>query len=89
MVANDRREEAREILVKYHAEGDQDSVIVAAEYAQIETTLKLEAENAKRSWKDILSSVGNRKRFLVGSLLGLFTQWSGEYSIVPILLWWN
>lgn len=79
--AKDRREEAFDVLVKYHAEGDRDSVIVAAEFAQIETTLKIETENAKRSWKDILASVGNQKRFLIGSLLGLFTQWSGNTLI--------
>jgi MFS family permease len=81
LITKDRREEAYNILAKYHAEGDRSSPVVAAEFAQIETTIKIETENAKRSWKDMLSTHGNQKRFLIGSLLGLFTQWSGELTI--------
>lgn len=75
LISKDRREEAFEILVKYHAEGDRNSAIVAAEFAQMETTLKIEMENSKRSWADVFSTSGNRKRMLVVCLLGLFTQW--------------
>jgi hypothetical protein len=67
--------------VKYHAEGDRNSAIVAAEFAQIESTIKIELENSKQSWMDMLRTSGNRKRVLIGSLLGLFTQWSGNTLI--------
>ncbi|KAK3718399.1 hypothetical protein LTR37_005212 [Vermiconidia calcicola] len=78
LVSKDRREEAFDILVKYHAEGDRQSPFVAAEFAQIESTIKIELESAKLSWGDIVRTAGMRKRLLVGSLLGLFTQWSGN-----------
>jgi hypothetical protein len=81
LISKDRREEAFEILVKYHAEGDRDSPIVHAEFAQIESTIKLELEQSKMSWRDVIRSPGNRKRLLIGSLLGLFTQWSGNTLI--------
>ncbi len=49
LIAKDRRDEAFEILVKYHAEGDRESPIVIAEMAQMQTTIKLEMESAKMS----------------------------------------
>ena len=81
LISKDRREEAFEILVKYHAEGDRDSPLVIAEMAQMETTIKLEMENSKQTWADVFRTSGNRKRLLIGSLLGLFTQWSGNTLI--------
>ncbi|KAK0190362.1 general substrate transporter [Armillaria mellea] len=71
LISKGRGEEAYAILVKYHAEGD-------SEYAQIEKTLELERETAKTSWMELVSTSGMRKRLVVGSLLGLFTQWSGN-----------
>ena len=81
LISRDRREEAFDILVKYHAEGDRTSTLVAAEMTQIETTVKLELENSKRSWLDMVNSSGMRRRVIIGSLLGLFTQWSGNTLI--------
>lgn len=81
LISKDRREEAFDILVKYHAEGDRDSPLVAAEMSQIENTIKLELEAAKQSWADIIRTPGMRKRLLICSLLGLFTQWSGNTLI--------
>jgi hypothetical protein len=65
-------------LIKYHAEGDQNSVLVKAEMAQIESTIKLEMEISKRSWMDMVSTAGMRRRVLIACFLGLFTQLSGN-----------
>ncbi|KAK0230186.1 general substrate transporter [Armillaria fumosa] len=78
LISKGRGEEAYAILVKYHAEGDVDSEFVKAEYAQIEKTLELEKETAKTSWMELVATSGMRKRLIIGSLLGLFTQWSGN-----------
>lgn len=48
------------------------------EYAEIETTLELEKEQAKGGWKELVASRGMRKRLLICSFLGLATQWSGN-----------
>jgi hypothetical protein len=77
----DRSDEAFKILVKYHAEGDADSEFVKAEMAQIEGTIKIEMEHSKRSWAEMLSNRGMLKRVVIGSMLGLFTQWSGNTLI--------
>ncbi|KAM0277047.1 hypothetical protein ACHAQH_006117 [Verticillium albo-atrum] len=81
LIVNDRVDEARDILIKYHAEGDSDSEFVRAEMAQIQTTIRIEMDAAKMSWMDILATAGNRRRALVTMFLGLFTQWSGNTLI--------
>lgn len=86
LVSRDRHEEAFDILVKYHAEGDRDSVFVKAEMAQIKTTLKMEMEGAKESWFDLFKHAGMRRRLLITAMLGLFTQWSGNTLISWVFL---
>lgn len=78
LVSKDRDDEAFAILTKYHAEGDANSELVQAEMAQIRATIKLEMENSKQSWMDLLRTKGMRRRVLVTAFLGLFTQMSGN-----------
>lgn len=81
LISKDRSEEAFRILVTFHAEGDYDSEFVKAEMAQIEGTIHLEMEHSQRSWGEMIRSPGMRKRAIIGSFLGLFTQWSGNTLI--------
>ncbi|CAO2655029.1 Nn.00g117620.m01.CDS01 [Neocucurbitaria sp. VM-36] len=78
LVSKDRDEEAYAILVKYHAEGDANSVLVQAEMAQIRSTIKLEMEHSKQTWLDMFRTPGMRRRVLISVFLGLFTQMSGN-----------
>lgn len=78
MVSKDRDDEAFAVLVKYHAEGDANSVLVQAEMAQIRSTIKLEMEHSKQSWLDMVRTPGMRRRVLISAFLGLFTQMSGN-----------
>lgn len=81
LISRDRHEEALAILVKYHAEGDPHSDFARAEMAQIQSTIKIELENSKQSWLDLVRTAGMRRRVIIASLLGLFTQWSGNTLI--------
>lgn len=81
LVSHDRLEEAEAVLIKYHAEGNAESEIVKVEIEQIRTTIELEKEAAKKSWMDLLATPGMRRRTLITSQLGLFTQWSGNTLI--------
>jgi hypothetical protein len=81
LISKDKREEAYRILVHYHAEGHSHSEFIRAEMAQIENTIRIELQHSQRSWLEMLSTPGMRKRVLVGSFLGLFTQWSGNTLI--------
>ncbi|KAG6917656.1 hypothetical protein DXG01_001631 [Tephrocybe rancida] len=78
LISKGRGDEAMAILVKYHAEGDETSEFVKAEYVQIEKTLELEREAENIGWRSLLATPGMRRRVLVGSFLGLATQWSGN-----------
>ncbi|KAG9503527.1 hypothetical protein J7337_003478 [Fusarium musae] len=80
LVAKDRSQEALHTLVKFHAEG-QESDFVKAEMAQIQSTLRIEMQNTKRSWLDLGATSGMRRRLLTTCMLGLFTQWSGSTLI--------
>ncbi|TFK94919.1 hexose transporter [Polyporus arcularius HHB13444] len=78
LVSKGRGEEAYAILAKYHAEGDLNSEFVRLEFAEIEETLKLEKEQAKSSWRQLVAAPGMRRRLIICSFLGLATQWSGN-----------
>ena len=80
-MSHDRDDEAAAILVKYHAEGDADSLLVKAEIAQIRETIKTEMEASKQSWLDIIRTAGMRRRIYVTIFIGLFTQLSGNTLI--------
>ncbi|KAL1959500.1 hypothetical protein VTO42DRAFT_1945 [Malbranchea cinnamomea] len=78
LVSQDREDEAFEVLVKYHAEGDASSRLVAAEMAQIRSTIKIEMEHSRQSWWEMVATAGMRRRVLIAVFLGLFTQMSGN-----------
>jgi MFS family permease len=78
LLSKDRDDEAFEILVKYHGEGDRNSPFVRAEFTEIRSQLKAEIENSKSRWVELLQSPGNRKRSFIAACVGLFSQWSGN-----------
>ncbi|PVH76956.1 putative MFS sugar transporter [Cadophora sp. DSE1049] len=78
LISKDRREEAFKILSHYHSEDDPSSLIVRAEMAQIEATIRIEMDASKQTYLDLFRTVGMRKRAFIGTMLGFFTQWSGN-----------
>ncbi|KFY80098.1 hypothetical protein V499_00987 [Pseudogymnoascus sp. VKM F-103] len=78
LISKDRDDEAFAILVKYHAEGDADSILARAEMAQIKSTIAIELDHSKQSWRDMIRTPGMRRRVLIASMMGLFTQMSGN-----------
>ncbi|KAI1812546.1 general substrate transporter [Poronia punctata] len=78
LISKDRHEEAFKIIADYHAEGDVNSEFAKAEFAEIKATIAIEMEYSKQSWMDLISTKANRRRLLIGSLVGVFTQLSGN-----------
>ncbi|KAH8422598.1 uncharacterized protein LDX57_000351 [Aspergillus melleus] len=76
LLSKDRGEEAFDILVMYHAEGDRNSAFVNAEFLEISAQLKMEIENSKSRWIELLQTAGNRRRTAIAVCVGVFTQWS-------------
>lgn len=53
LVSKDRQEEALELLIKYHAEGDASHPLPHAEFAEIKKALEIENESRKRGWLEM------------------------------------
>jgi MFS family permease len=86
LVSKDRSDEALEILIKYHAEGDRNAELPHIEMAQIKSALEVEDASRKRGWAELFQSAGMRRRSLIAAMLGLFTQFSGNGLITSYLV---
>ncbi|KAJ5193320.1 hypothetical protein N7449_009462 [Penicillium cf. viridicatum] len=73
-----RVEEARSMLVKFHAGGDADSQLVAFEIEEINKGLAAERKaRLGARWIDCVRTPGNRYRLFLSVSLGFFAQWNG------------
>ncbi|ELU38012.1 hexose transporter [Rhizoctonia solani AG-1 IA] len=78
LVSKGRDDEARQVLVKWHAGGREEDPLVAMEYTQIKEALGLESQNANASWLDLFRTPGNRRRIRIIFGIAVFSQWSGN-----------
>ncbi|KFY94732.1 hypothetical protein V500_03095 [Pseudogymnoascus sp. VKM F-4518 (FW-2643)] len=81
LVHNNRRDEALEILTKYHAEGDQDSELLKFEIAEIDYALEIERAQSTSSWKEWIRTAANRRRLWIVITAGFIPQWTGNALI--------
>ncbi|KAK9311650.1 general substrate transporter [Lipomyces starkeyi] len=82
LVAQGRVEDARKVLVKYHAGGDEASPLVDYEIREMEESIQFEKLiNSQSSYIDLIRTPANRKRTFIAAILGFFTQWSGNSVI--------
>lgn len=89
LIAKDRHDEALEVLVKFHGNGERTD-FVQTSFTEIKETLALEQEfSSKSGWLELIRTPGNRKRTLICYLQGFFSQWCGNglvsYYLVPVL----
>ncbi|KAF2658594.1 general substrate transporter [Lophiostoma macrostomum CBS 122681] len=78
LVARGRTQEARQVLIDFHAGGDRDSPLVKFEMAEIEGALTFEGDTvSQNSWFELIRTPANRKRTLIAVLVGWFAQWNG------------
>jgi len=78
LIDKGKPEKARAILARLHARGDQNDPLVNLEMAEIEEAIAFERENEKTSWLELVATPGNRRRMLLATSVGFFTQWSGN-----------
>ncbi|CAJ2509990.1 Uu.00g058900.m01.CDS01 [Anthostomella pinea] len=81
LITKEKSDEAYAILAKYDGEGDHESEFVKAEFVQLQTTISIELDHSKKSYKNLAATSGMRRRMLISAALGLFTQWSGNTLI--------
>ena len=88
-LARGKPEKAREMLIKYHGNGEN-TPFVQWEFEEISNTIRLEQEAAAQSgWMELVRTPGNRKRCILIISTAIFSQCSGNslvsYYLVPIL----
>ncbi|KAH6869694.1 general substrate transporter [Thelonectria olida] len=88
LIAKGRAEEAKAVLVKYHANADANDELVNLEFEQMRRIIEAEVNN-ETGWKAFFTTPGNRKRLVIVVCLGVFSQWSGNglvsYYLVRVL----
>lgn len=77
LVAQERTEEAKGILAKYHAGGDMTSPLVTREITEIVQAIRQEQAAAATTWGTLVATKGNVKRLFIAVCLGSFAQWNG------------
>lgn len=77
LLAKGRSQEAKAVLVHYHANDDADDEFVKLEYAEMKAVIEADMET-KTTWKTLFATPGNRRRMMIIVMLGLFSQWSGN-----------
>ncbi|KAL3446320.1 hexose transporter protein [Aspergillus insuetus] len=89
LAKNGRLNEARRILVKYHANGVEDDQLVALEMTEIEQALAFEDQNRQVRYTDLLKGKANLQRLAINLTVAVGTNWLGNgivsYYLSPIL----
>lgn len=79
LISKERDEEARSLICKYHANGDESDPLITLEMEEIRTALRLEAEARRQtSYLTFFQSKANLRRFFIILSVGFFSQWSGN-----------
>lgn len=67
--------EAKRILVKYHANGDENNPIVDIEYSQIKEAILQDTQYKRQgSYLDLIREKPNRRRLIIVTFCGLFLE---------------
>jgi sugar porter (SP) family MFS transporter len=78
LIDKNRFSEARSILVKYHAGGDENSKLVDFEMAEISAAIELEKIANETSYLDFLKTKANRHRVFLVIMIATNMQLSGN-----------
>ncbi|KAL7952304.1 putative MFS hexose transporter [Trichoderma compactum] len=84
LIAKSKMEKARNVLIKFHGEGDPNSELVAFEYEEIQKALVKEREQ-NITWKAFFLSIPNLKRIGLCFATAVFTQTSSNLLISKYL----
>ncbi|KIW35957.1 uncharacterized protein PV06_11734 [Exophiala oligosperma] len=85
LVYQDRHEEAKAMIIKYHGGGNANSPIVAREYEEIRQSLSHEKATQTVGFKALVATKPNRWRLAYSSSVEVFCQFSGNNIITYYL----
>ncbi|KAK9236473.1 general substrate transporter [Lipomyces kononenkoae] len=78
LVQKDRNDEARKILVKYHAGGDEDSALVAFEMKEIIVQIETAKAASSTGYLEFIKTRGNLHRLFIIIIVPCMMQLSGN-----------
>ncbi|MCJ1314420.1 hypothetical protein MMC25_008102 [Agyrium rufum] len=79
LIANDRHEQALEVMAKYHGEGDRNAAIVQLEYREmLEDISKTGSDKRWWDYRELVNSPEVRYRSMLVIALAFFSQWAGN-----------
>lgn len=81
LVSQNRRQEAWEILKKYHADGNGDLQLLQYEMQEIDAAIEAERTQSRSSWKQWFATPANRHRLFIVVTAGFIIQWCGNAII--------
>jgi len=73
-----RTEQARQVIGKYHCNGDMEDPLIQFEIDEIHAALELEQAAKTVTWMSLFTQRGNLKRMRIIIALAFFSQWSGN-----------
>ncbi|CAL5867706.1 uncharacterized protein PFLUO_LOCUS1925 [Penicillium psychrofluorescens] len=85
LVQKDRHEDARKVLVKYHAGGDDESPLVDYEMKEIILQIQAAKSGSKTGYREFLSTRGNMHRLFIIIAVPCMMQLSGNGLIAYYL----
>jgi MFS family permease len=78
LVSKGRREEALQVLAKYHANGDSSDPLVQFEFREICAAIQHEELVSEKGWASFFASRGAIHRIAICVLVGFMIQWAGN-----------
>ncbi len=81
LVSKGREREARNFFVKYHAAGDENSILVSYQMAEVEATLEEEKIQKMSGWLQWVKTRGMRHRLFIAIIVPVMLQWEGNALI--------
>ncbi|KAG8717733.1 hypothetical protein FRC08_006793 [Ceratobasidium sp. 394] len=78
LISVGRDQEARDVLKKWHAGGEENNGLVHFEYHEVKRAIASEAERDRSTWVDLFRTPGNRRRMRIIIAVALFSQLSGN-----------
>ncbi|KAJ7190810.1 general substrate transporter [Mycena pura] len=90
LASKGREAEALHTLAYYHADGNEDDLLVKYEFEEIKAALEFDRTVAANvGWMSFIKSPGNRRRIRIIVAIGFFSQWSANglvsYYLTPVL----
>ncbi|KAF8600485.1 general substrate transporter [Ceratobasidium sp. AG-I] len=78
LISVGRDQEARDVLKKWHAGGQENNGLVHFEYHEIKNAIVSEAQRDRSTWVDLFRTPGNRRRMRIILAIAFFSQCSGN-----------